>query len=77
MLQTDPGARLEQVRRSDQNRVIRYWKRVTEWDLASTYVLCSLIQYVGMSYNFGTVIGDQSQTRVEQRLDRSWTEAGG
>jgi len=30
----------------------------------------------GMSYNFRTVVGDQSQTGVRQRLDKGWTEVG-
>ena len=37
--------------------------------MASTYVLCPLIQYVGMSYNFGMVVGDWSQREVGQRSE--------
>ena len=33
-----------------------------------------LIQYAGMSYNFMTVVEDQSQAEVRQRLEKSSEE---
>jgi len=47
VLATNPRVRLELVWSLHLKRVNRYWKRVTEWDLASTYVLCLLETMLG------------------------------
>ena len=66
LLGTDPRVRPEQAQELDWNKVNRYWKRVTEQDLASTYVLCLLDTMLGYVLQF-------QDSRQRPESDRGWT----